>query len=347
MVQEAQEQFVAMLADDDVLIPMYRTAAVKLKPERFERNFASLLESYADDLSKEATNNLQKAAVHLIRSRRKHAAKAIRRMFFPSNEEQNHVMDEFLLQKVDRSMKLDNYLARYQHDQVLESADEADELLISQREVDDSNSDFNSDSSVGEDTDIPNLPNLDHVRVFMITGSALSNLRDRFRSFFAPQPPNKGKPERGERLDAPRGSIHSNKDRNIARPTTTSTSSRISAGDVLSDSSVDSHILDIPKLSKDDEGPRDNSKTVAPEATAPLDFNSEPETQIYREPLQYGSTQIPLPLLRISHTISRLVAAIFLWPHAVLPYTTDFFAGTAPPLEMARLTWTCVSDQAH
>jgi hypothetical protein len=74
LVQEAEEQFVALLADDEILIPIYKTAAVKLEPQRFERNFARILKSYADDLYKEATDDLQKAAIHLVRSRRKPTA---------------------------------------------------------------------------------------------------------------------------------------------------------------------------------------------------------------------------------------------------------------------------------
>ena len=138
LVQAAEEQFVAMLAEDLVLIPLYETAAIRLKPERFERNFARLLKLYAEDLRKEATDSLQKAAVQLVRSRRKPTAASIRRKFFPNNEQQNHKLDQYILaQKIDRSVQLDDYIARCQQNDALENAAPADRPIETARETED------------------------------------------------------------------------------------------------------------------------------------------------------------------------------------------------------------------
>lgn len=78
LVKGAEDGFLAILIEDDILMPMYKTVAVKLKLEQFKRNFARLLSMYANGLQKGAVDSLQKAAIGLVRSRRKAIANAIR-----------------------------------------------------------------------------------------------------------------------------------------------------------------------------------------------------------------------------------------------------------------------------
>lgn len=136
-------------------------------------------------------------------------------------------MAELLQQKADRSMQLNDYLARYRHGQALESTNEADESLnpigtwtIRTRTP-------TRILVVGEDSDLSNLPNLDRVRAFIVTGNALPNLRDRFRSFVLPQLPNGDKSDRHKRLDAYRSFIHSITTTKSQGQAETTTSSRM------------------------------------------------------------------------------------------------------------------------
>jgi hypothetical protein len=82
IVFAAEEQLIAFLASDENLGPIYRAATTKLSPQRFERNFARLLELYAQDLRSEAVDDMQNQAVHLVRSRRHPTARALRQKFF-------------------------------------------------------------------------------------------------------------------------------------------------------------------------------------------------------------------------------------------------------------------------
>jgi hypothetical protein len=179
-----------MLAEDAHLKPVYESASIKLAPERFERNFARLLKLYADDLAKEATDDLQNAAVRLVRSRRKPIALAIRRKFFQNNEEQNSELDRYnLAQTVDHLVQLNEYLAGCQRNNMLEGEAIADKPSDNHRDMEETGSDSDSYFSVDSDRegDDPALPNLENVRVFMFTGSPLSNLHDRFRLFVSPR----------------------------------------------------------------------------------------------------------------------------------------------------------------
>jgi hypothetical protein len=186
VVQGAEEELVTVLAEDEILKPLYELAATKIKPERFERNFARLLKMYAGDLRERAFNDLQKSAVGLVRSRRRYTAKSIRLKFFASAPEQFHVIDGLRRQNVDRSMHLEHYLRHY-----VQSANPGSTSEVVERNSDiedeDSEPDSASDLSEEEDRDAPAFPNLEHVRSFMSSGDALPNLRDRLKLFLEPQ----------------------------------------------------------------------------------------------------------------------------------------------------------------
>jgi hypothetical protein len=178
VVQGGEQELVAMLAEDEILKPLYELAATKLNPELFEKTFARFLRIYASDLKEIAADNAQKVAVSLVRSRRRHTAKSIRMKFFAGPSKQDDVIDRLQQQKIDRSKHLENYLRQY-----VPGADPDANL-----ENGDLEPNSGSESSEEEDQYPPAFPNLDHVRSFMSSGSALPNLRNRLKSFLQPQP---------------------------------------------------------------------------------------------------------------------------------------------------------------
>jgi hypothetical protein len=93
VVQGAEEELVTMLAEDEILRPLYKLAATKLSPERFERNFSRLLKLYACDLKEKAFDNPQKLAMTLIRSRRRRTAKSIRVKFWVIDYNDQYLVD--------------------------------------------------------------------------------------------------------------------------------------------------------------------------------------------------------------------------------------------------------------
>lgn len=58
VVYGAEDELVTMLMEDEILEPLYKIAAAKLSPERFEGNFARLLKIYAHDRREGASDSL-------------------------------------------------------------------------------------------------------------------------------------------------------------------------------------------------------------------------------------------------------------------------------------------------
>jgi hypothetical protein len=80
-------------------------------------------------------------------------------------------------------------------------------------------------------------------------------------------------------------------------------------------------MLDLQDLSKHDEDRKDDSKVMV-RASALLDFNSELDIQMHGESAEYGSTQIPIPSLKISLALLQLLVTISLCLNAVIPITS-------------------------
>lgn len=73
----ASERLVNFLLGDDIIHPLCIDGVNIITPDRFERNLRRLLNSFAVDLKKEATNQKEKYAAQFVRSRARNAAHII------------------------------------------------------------------------------------------------------------------------------------------------------------------------------------------------------------------------------------------------------------------------------
>src|SRR5450432_3530093 len=128
-------------------------------------------------------------------------------------------MDELLSQRVDRSVQLEHYLGQYLQSQTLGSMVE---VIEPDSEIEESEPDSDSDPSEDGDRDSPTLPNLERVQAFIATRNALSNLRDRLRSFVLLQASSKDGPPPVEQLNPPKKASESIGDQTFIKEAETS-----------------------------------------------------------------------------------------------------------------------------
>ena len=78
----AVDQLIDLLADDELLKPLYRAATHSeiIGADRFEKNFSRLLELCSEELEKEAHDQLQIQVVRLVRTRAAYISKRLRDM---------------------------------------------------------------------------------------------------------------------------------------------------------------------------------------------------------------------------------------------------------------------------
>ena len=78
----AVDQLIDLLADDELLKPLYRAATHSgiIGGDRFEKNFSRLLELCSEELEKEAHDQLQIQVVRLVRTRAAYISKTLRDM---------------------------------------------------------------------------------------------------------------------------------------------------------------------------------------------------------------------------------------------------------------------------
>jgi hypothetical protein len=86
------DEFIAILLRDEELKSLFTSAIQgdQVGAEKFERNFQRILEQYALDLKKEATNKQQEAAISFIRSRARYISSGVRRKFDPQNDDKEN-----------------------------------------------------------------------------------------------------------------------------------------------------------------------------------------------------------------------------------------------------------------
>ena len=84
----AIDELIILLANDDTLNPLYVLAieSESIGGDRLERNLRRFLRAYSYELRKEANDKLERGAAHLVKSRARYVASAIRRKFEPRSE---------------------------------------------------------------------------------------------------------------------------------------------------------------------------------------------------------------------------------------------------------------------
>ena len=146
-LESAIEELVTLLANDEVLKPLYLLAvqSKSIGGDRLENNLRRLLGSYSYDLGKTAKDALERGAAHLVRSRARYAANAIRRKFELRNEDVG--------------------------------------IVLSVREE----SNISSDEDGLDESDGEDIPSLTQVKLFMVSGDAFDNLRRNLQNFVCPE----------------------------------------------------------------------------------------------------------------------------------------------------------------
>ena len=108
----AAEDFASLLLKDEIMKPFYSKALEKVKTDRFERNFARLLNVFAVDLRTEANTVLELAAVQFVRIRAKHVASCMGKQLDPFREEAVQTMHKRILEPSEREEIVETYLQR-------------------------------------------------------------------------------------------------------------------------------------------------------------------------------------------------------------------------------------------
>ena len=169
-VEGALQQLVSLLTGDTGLGPLLEAALSRLNPAKFERNFTKLLKTYAIDLKSNALDELEKGAVRLVYSQRRHLANSIRRVYIPDTADSLEVLQDLRLQSPAKAEQLDRYLQ---------------ETYSAPKPADPDDGQSSDDSDMG-DPDLPHLPTLERVIEFLISGTPFQKLKRGFVDFLYP-----------------------------------------------------------------------------------------------------------------------------------------------------------------
>ena len=189
----AEEQLGSLLAQNEELRGLYETALSKISKERLIQNLRRLLKQYHLDLCKIASTNLEKATVHLLRSRwsRVRIAQMISDLVQPDNGED----PEQPLAEVPRNLfDLEAWIAgnagfatpktRVPFDPVLEEwngaelADEESWALQEDDSLDESDEENNPSAKL--------MPKISEAENFLLEGESFQRLLTTFRTFLMP-----------------------------------------------------------------------------------------------------------------------------------------------------------------
>ena len=171
--ESALEQLVSLLNGDTGLRSILEAALSHVSPAKFERNFAKLLKAYAIDLKFYALDELEKGAVRLVYSQRRHLANSIRRKYVPDITDNSQLLQSLNFQSPAKAEKLDKYLQ---------------ETYSVRKPADPDDGQSSDDSDMG-DPDLPQLPTLERVIYFLIGGLPFQKLKEGFVDFLYPLKP--------------------------------------------------------------------------------------------------------------------------------------------------------------
>jgi hypothetical protein len=181
----AEENLAILLARNKELNPLYKEVLMKMKKSRFVRNFRRLLKRYYLDLLQTANSNLERATVHLLRSRwsRIRMAERIVDQISPANEQ---VREQTLLRVYKTESQLPEPMKWIEGNPGFTPPIEIPEPAVKDGDLhqDDSSSDEGSEE---EDHTII-LPNIPEMEEFLIGGSAFQALTISLRTFLLPEP---------------------------------------------------------------------------------------------------------------------------------------------------------------
>ncbi|MCJ1438964.1 hypothetical protein MMC27_008354 [Xylographa pallens] len=169
-VEGALQQLVSLLAGDTGLGPLLEVAISSLSPAKFERNFAKLLKTYAVDLKSYALDELEKGAVRLVYSQRRHLANSLRRIYNPDTADSLQILQNLRLQSSAKAEQLDKYLQ--------------DTYPV--RKPADPDDGQSSDDSDMDDPVLPYLRTLERVIEFLIGGTPFQKLEGGLVDFLYP-----------------------------------------------------------------------------------------------------------------------------------------------------------------
>jgi hypothetical protein len=193
----ATEELVALLANDDVLMPLYPVAlqSKRIGAERFKKKFRRLLKIYSTDLMKETQDASRILSAQLVRAHARHAAAALCARYDPTVKEKGELSPKTAkqpstkMEKSLRELKLSN-----QADSMLsplpQPSSSASEL---HKPVSDDDTYSDPDSVVSSDSD-PDSESEEHgqginvrtfaqAKTFMVSSQAFEKLRNEFRLF--------------------------------------------------------------------------------------------------------------------------------------------------------------------
>lgn len=188
----AAEEFAVIVLRDEILEPLFREAFKKVTFEKFERNFARLLRTFAGDLTQEAETINQKSAARFVRRSARTVAAFVSKQYDPDREENSDQMRRLILKSPQRQEMLERCLQQpWEHDGIPPDVLPNLGTMSKEEPEDDSGSDCS-------DVETSHLRNLNDVKTFLLGSSAFSNLRENLQRFLTGE---STKPQQASMLD--------------------------------------------------------------------------------------------------------------------------------------------------
>jgi len=222
----AQEEILLILFSDQQFRSLLESAASLISKPRFTRNVRRLLIPFQQELHNAAADHREKDATRIIERHSPWLASRLFDMSDPENKSNAHNMAAHLNQHIDKRPMLESYLAGTTSSTVLTSIPAiklSESVKVTQTPKDPTNQssreeieniqspihapEFSDGSeSDGSEMDIENyidysqFPNLEHIKNFIIGGTAFENLKQSTFQFLNPQKPMISSPKRSPEM---------------------------------------------------------------------------------------------------------------------------------------------------
>jgi len=185
----AQEEILIILSSDHQLRSLFEEAARRITKPRFVRNIRRLFLLFHKDLQDKAVDPREKDASNIIERHSQWLASRLFDICDPENGSNAQVFVEHLNQQIDKRPLLEQYLASMKSSSTTPGDDTKQVRRKGKRKGSDSSS--SEDGDEGWQTvniiDYSKFPNLDHIRNFMIGGTAFEALRRNTLGFVHPE----------------------------------------------------------------------------------------------------------------------------------------------------------------
>ncbi|KAJ3495974.1 hypothetical protein NLG97_g3002 [Lecanicillium saksenae] len=166
LVSIAVPEWVRLLLDDEVMKELFPIALSKVGPQRFSRNFARFLKNYSQNLKAEVSSEIQRQAPHFVHQSADRTATEITRVLLST---QNAPTPWSQVKNIEKAEQIDHWLA-------------SQRAIGKNAEVSKEGADIGTSTEM-DDSDEPQLQNLNEVKEFMVSAAAFTNLRLEFRSW--------------------------------------------------------------------------------------------------------------------------------------------------------------------